>query len=88
MQTIFDHLPGLLKISAQASMLILLVLAVQWILGPRLQPRWRCALWLLVMLRLALPSTISSPTSVFNLLKLPAPAPSALVLTPPAPTSS
>ena len=28
---------------------IVLVLAVQWILGPRLSPRWRYALWLLVV---------------------------------------
>src|SRR5689334_1582408 len=71
MQIFLSHLPGLTRISAQASVLIVLVLAVQWICGRRLQPRWRCALWLLVALRLVWPWAIPSPASVFNLLKLP-----------------
>ena len=75
MQTLFSHAPGLLKISGQASILIVLILAAQWCCGRRLQPRWRYALWLLVLLRLALPWTIPSPASLFNLLKLPAAAP-------------
>ncbi len=58
--------------SGQAAILILLVLAAQWLCGRRLQPRWRCALWLLVLFRLALPWTIPSPASLFNVLKLPA----------------
>lgn len=72
MPTLFSHPPGLLRISAEASILILLVLTAQWFWRGWLQPRWRYALWLLVLLRLALPWTIPSPTSVFNLLKLPA----------------
>jgi beta-lactamase regulating signal transducer with metallopeptidase domain len=74
MQALFSHLPGLLKMSGQASILIMLVLAAQWFCGRRLQPRWRCALWLLVLLRLALPWTIPSPASLFNVLKFPAAA--------------
>jgi bla regulator protein BlaR1 len=74
MQALFSHLPGLLKMSGQASILILLVLAAQWLCGRRLQPRWRCALWLLVLLRLALPWTLPSPASLYNVLKLPAAA--------------
>jgi beta-lactamase regulating signal transducer with metallopeptidase domain len=74
MQSLFSHFPDLLKMSAQASILIVLVLAAQWICGRRLQPRWRCALWLLVLLRLALPWTIPSPASLFNVVKLPAAA--------------
>ena len=58
--------PGLLKMSGEASILILLVLAAQWLCGQRLKPRWRHALWLLVMLRLALPWSIPSPASLFN----------------------
>ena len=60
--------------SGQASILILLVLAAQWLCGRRLQPRWRCALWLLVLLRLALPWTVPSPASLFNVLRMPAAA--------------
>ena len=52
-------------------MLILLVLAVQWAFGRRLSPRWRYGLWLLVVARLALPWTIPSSVSVFNLLSFP-----------------
>ena len=61
-------LPSLLKASWQAAVLILLVLAAQWAFGRRLSPRWRYGLWLLVVARLALPWTIPSPISVFNLL--------------------
>ncbi len=73
MHELFSHLPALLKSSGQASVLIVLVLIVQWALGGRLNPRWRCALWLLVVLRLAWPWTIPSPLSLFNLLQLPSP---------------
>jgi len=72
MQEIFAHLPLLLKMSVEASILILLVLAAQWLFGRRLKPRWRYALWFLVLLRLALPWTIPSPASLFNVLKMPA----------------
>jgi beta-lactamase regulating signal transducer with metallopeptidase domain len=72
MQTLLSHLPGLLRVSWQASILIVLVLAAQWVCGRRLQPRWRCALWMLVLLRLGLPWTLPSPASLFNVVKLPA----------------
>jgi len=65
----------LLKMSGEASILILLVLAAQWLCGRRLKPRWRHALWLLVMVRLAWPWTIPSPASLFNVVKIPAAAP-------------
>ena len=58
----------LLKASGQAAVLIVLVLAAQYALGRRLNPRWRHGLWLLVVLRLALPWTIPSPVSLFNFL--------------------
>jgi beta-lactamase regulating signal transducer with metallopeptidase domain len=64
-------LPSLLKASWQAAVLVLLVLAVQWAFGRRLSPRWRYGLWLLVVARLALPWTIPSSISVFNLMRLP-----------------
>jgi beta-lactamase regulating signal transducer with metallopeptidase domain len=64
-------LPSLLKASWQAGVLILLVLAVQWAFGRRLNPRWRYGLWLLVVIRLALPWTIPSPVSLFNFLRFP-----------------
>lgn len=66
---IASYFPLLLKASVQAAVLIVLVLAVQWAFARRLKPRWRYMLWLLVILRLALPWTISSSASVFNLFK-------------------
>ncbi|MCE0523116.1 MAG: hypothetical protein LV480_09420 [Methylacidiphilales bacterium] len=45
----------LLEASWQASVLVLLVLLLQWTLRGRLNPRWHHALWLLVVLRLVLP---------------------------------
>lgn len=61
-------MPTLLKVSGEAAILIVLVLLAQWICGERLSARWRYALWLLVLLRLLLPSTISSSASLFNFI--------------------
>jgi beta-lactamase regulating signal transducer with metallopeptidase domain len=91
MQEFFEtyHLPSLLKASWQAAVLILLVLAVQWVFGRRLSPRWRYGLWLLVVARLALPWTMPSSVSVFNFLSLPkaAAAVASLRVNPGAPES-
>ncbi|HWX21184.1 MAG TPA: M56 family metallopeptidase [Candidatus Binatia bacterium] len=71
MQDLIEYpVRSLLKASWQGAVLILLVLAIQWAFRGRLHPRWRYALWLLVLVRLALPWTVASPTSLFNLLKL------------------
>jgi bla regulator protein BlaR1 len=53
----------LLKASWQGAVIIVLVLAALYVLGRRLTPRWRCALWLLVVLRLAMPWTVPSALS-------------------------
>lgn len=68
MRRFLDHyfLPGLFKASWQAAVIILLVLAAQCAFGRRWNPRWRHALWWLVILRLALPATIPTPVSLFN----------------------
>src|SRR6516164_9783792 len=71
MHALLSHFPILIRMSAQAGLLILLVLAAQWLFGSRLQPRWRYALWVLVLLRLALPWTIPCPLSLFSIVKLP-----------------
>lgn len=57
--------PWLLKSSAQAAVLVLVVLAVQWLFR-RLPARWRHALWWLVVIRLVLPVTPSSGLSLFH----------------------
>ena len=60
------------RVSARAAVLVLLVLLVQRLFRKQLSPRWRCALWMLVVARLLLPVSIESVTSIFNLLPGPA----------------
>ena len=59
---------SLARLSAQASLLVVLVLLVQRAFKNQLSAQWRCALWLLPALRLLLPVSLSSGTSVFNLV--------------------
>lgn len=59
----------IVKVSWQASVLILLVLFFQWALKSHLSPRWRYALWWIVVLRLCFPVLPSSPLSLYNLLQ-------------------
>jgi len=56
--------------SFQATVLVVLILLLRWALGKRLSPGWRSALWLLVLVRLALPAAPRSDLSLFNLLRL------------------
>jgi beta-lactamase regulating signal transducer with metallopeptidase domain len=67
----YSQFEWLFRASWHAGVMIVLVLALQWAFGRRLSPRWRYAMWLLVVLRLALPWTIPSPVSVFNLVNFP-----------------
>ena len=55
------------RASWQASVLAVLVVLVQVVFGHRVSARWRHAMWMLVLVRLALPVVPSSPVSVFNL---------------------
>ena len=68
----------LLASSWQASVLALFVLVIQRLLGARLNPRWRYALWLLVLLRLVLPAL---PESALSLFQFAPPPPAALEVT-------
>ncbi len=52
--------------SVEAGVLVLVVLLAQRLCGKRIAPRWRCALWMLVMVRLLLPVSVGSVTSLFN----------------------
>jgi len=59
--------PWLLRISWQASVLVLIILAVQWVFQKQLGARWRYTLWFLLIVRLMLPILPASPVSIFNL---------------------
>ena len=85
----------LLAASWQAAVLALFILLIQGALGPRLNPRWRYALWLLVLARLVLPALPESAISLFQFA--PHPPPSLVVsvteplfppVTPPAPDAA
>ena len=57
----------LTQTSLQACVLVGLVLVLGWILRERMAPRWRHALWLLVVIRLVLPWAPESRLSIYNL---------------------
>jgi hypothetical protein len=59
------------RVSLQAGVLAVLVLLVQWLARDRLSPRWRCALWGLVLVRLMVPTLPEARWSVFNWMPLP-----------------
>ncbi len=64
------------RTSEQASVLIVIVLGVQWMVSSRIPAAWRYALWLPVILRLLLPITPESRFSLFNLFtRTPTPIP-------------
>jgi bla regulator protein BlaR1 len=60
-------LEGLFRASSQSAMLVGVVVYLQRLLRRWLTPRWRHALWLIVVARLLVPVTPSSPWSLFNL---------------------
>src|ERR1700722_6874278 len=62
-------LTGLVHASWQAAVLALVVLVVSLVLREQLEPRWRFCLWLVVLVRLALPVIPSAPWSIFGLMK-------------------
>lgn len=76
---------GLLRASWQAGLLVLVVLALRAVFKERLAPKWRHALWFLVVARLALPFTVEAPWSAFNLLNPPSKLPSKPVAVAPVP---
>ena len=68
METLDPFFDWLLKTSFQASLLIGLILLLQVLLRSRLSVRWRYSLWLVLLIRLALPWAPQSSVSLFNLL--------------------
>lgn len=58
-----------LTASCQASLLALIILVSQSMMGRWLSPRWRYALWSVVLIRLMMPIAPGSTLSVFNLFR-------------------
>jgi len=58
----------LLRTTVQASLLICLILLLQVVLRGKLGPRWCHALWLLLLIRMAMPWAPQSRASIFNLI--------------------
>ncbi|MHC4207035.1 MAG: M56 family metallopeptidase, partial [Planctomycetota bacterium] len=61
-------LEWLVRMSVQASILILLILLVKLLLRHRLSARFHYWLWVLLLIRLILPSTPQSRLSLFKLV--------------------
>ena len=61
-----EFLAGLVRSSWQEAVLAAVVWILVRALGDRIDARWRCRLWLLVLLRLAWPFFLPSPISLFN----------------------
>lgn len=58
----------LLDTTVKGSVLILLVAAIQWLIGSRVDARLRHLLWVIVLLRLLMPAAPASSWSMFNVL--------------------
>ncbi len=56
----------LIQTTWQAAVLVCVILFVQFLFGKKLSPAWRYALWVLVVVRLLLPTTPKTTFSLFN----------------------
>ncbi|MFD0697396.1 M56 family metallopeptidase [Paenibacillus sp. GCM10027628] len=54
------------SVSTMASILVVLIIALQYVLKRRLKPRWHYLMWLLVIVRLILPWSTESEFSIYN----------------------
>ena len=59
----------IVAMSWRAAVLIVMIFAAQIVVGRWLGPAWRYRLWLLVLIRLMLPTSIESSLSIFNYLR-------------------
>ncbi|MEO6436568.1 MAG: M56 family metallopeptidase, partial [Tepidisphaeraceae bacterium] len=59
-------MPRLIEASWQAAAMVVIILVVQGLLRRSLSPRWRCAMWSLLFVRLLLPALPASPFSLEN----------------------
>jgi bla regulator protein BlaR1 len=69
-QWINDLIIWVWQTSIKASIMVVLILSVQWLLRKRISPNWMHLLWLLLILRLLLPGHFESRFSLYNVMKL------------------
>lgn len=58
----------ILRTSAMATVLALVILALKYLLKDKLDARWHHYIWLLLLIRLVLPFAPESSLSLFNLI--------------------
>ncbi|HEU4521454.1 MAG TPA: hypothetical protein VFT12_05600, partial [Thermoanaerobaculia bacterium] len=78
----------LLDTTIKGSVLIVLVAAIQWLIGSRVDARWRHLLWVIVLVRLLLPGAPASSWSLFNAIPQRQPVPVVRVITPESVTAA
>src|SRR5687768_6397561 len=66
--SMMDVFTAIVRHSAEGAVVAVLVGFVLLLLGKRVAARWRYLLWMLVVVRLAVPVTVRSPLSVHNLV--------------------
>lgn len=59
-----------LYLSATGSIVCIFVMLIKFMFKNKLSPAWHYYIWLLVLLRLVLPYSISSPFSIFNVIPI------------------
>lgn len=60
---------AILQATWQAAVLAILIIVLQQLLPRAIGPRWRCVMWALVFIRLAVPALPESRWSLFNLVQ-------------------
>lgn len=68
MISIFSFFGWLADATIKGSVLIILIAITQRLIAPYVDAKWRHALWLIVLLRLAMPAAPASSFSIFNFL--------------------
>ena len=72
-ETLLFFCEWLIGSTVRAGVLILVILAVQYLLHAKMLARWRCWFWVLLMVQMLMPWAPESRLSVFNLVRVPAP---------------
>jgi beta-lactamase regulating signal transducer with metallopeptidase domain len=81
-------LSWLFETTIKGSVLVVVVAALSWLIGRRVDARWRHLLWVVVLIRLLMPVAPESSFSIFNLVPAENAQPSPRVMLRPAPVAA